>query len=250
MKPLYGVNGLVHWGQRDIEARERMQAFFAAEVARILREQNRAWDFERVEAPIMLPLALVNPNYAPADLWAFAPHDDTEARMIARPETTPSTYVWMVDRLAGHDGVRLPYCAWQAGKSFRVEQDKTLRNMRLKEFWQLEFQCAFAADTANDYHSRVLEPVRRMIAQAVALPTRVVPSDRLPDYSLATMDVEADMGDRWMEICSISKRKDFPARHRYQNKHKEWRETDILVLEIAIGLDRCVAAWNAAGEAT
>jgi len=242
MRPLYNINGLVHWSEREIKARERVVTFFADEVAAFLRGQNRAWEIERVEAPMMLPMALVNPNYAPEDLWTFVRHDENEPVLVARPETTPSTYAWMTHRLASHDGVRLPYCCWQVGKSFRVEQDKVLSHMRLKEFYQQEFQCAYSADTANDYQEKSLEPVRRMIATATGLPTRIVPSDRLPDYSLRTMDIEVDTGDRWMEVCSISKRKDFPVKNRFQNKKKEWIETDVLVLEIAIGVDRVVFA--------
>lgn len=118
--------------------------------------------------------------------------------------------------------------------------------MRLKEFWQLEFQCAYTSDTANDYHGGCLEPVRRMIGAMTRLPTRVVPSDRLPAYSQVTMDVEVDNGDKWMELASISRRKDFPQTVRVGSKGGEEREVDILVLEVAIGLDRCVHAWNQA----
>ena len=74
----------------------------------------------------------------------------------------------------------------------------------------MEFQCAYAADTANDYHAAILEPVRHMLAAVTRLPTRVVPSDRLPAYSEITMDVEVDNGDKWMEVASISRRTDFP----------------------------------------
>jgi glycyl-tRNA synthetase len=185
---------------------------------------------------------MINPNYTNDDLWVFHQHDKNESELVARPETTPSTYAWMIDQLLGHTKVKLPWCVWQSGKSFRAEQDQVLKNMRLKEFYQMEFQCAYSADTANDYHAGCLEPVRCMIGSAVGLPTRIVESDRLPSYSLTTMDIEVDTGERWMEVCSISKRIDFPIKNRYQTKTKEWKETDILVLEIAIGLDRCVNA--------
>jgi len=246
--PLYDVNGLVHWTQREIEARERMVAFLGGEVSAFLRGQNKAWDIERVEAPMMLPRAMVHPNYDASDLWVFERHDEDETPLVARPETTASTYAYMVHRLQGHNNVRLPYCCWQVGKSFRAEQDKVLSHMRLKEFYQMEFQCAFGADTMNDYHAKSLEPVRKMLASVIGLPTRIVESDRLPAYSLSTMDVEVDTGTRWMEVCSISKRTDFPIKNRFQGKDKSWKETDVLVLEIAIGLDRCVNAWTIAEE--
>lgn len=244
MLPLYNVNGLVHFSEREINARERMTQFFSEEIKAFLRGQNKAWEIERVEAPIMLPTMFVNPNYTKEDLWVFQKNNEDEVDMVARPETTSSTYAYMVHRLSSHSGINMPYCSWQLGKSFRNEQDKVLSHMRLKEFYQLEFQCAYSSDTMNDYHTNCLEPVRAMIQTAVNLPTRLVESDRLPDYSLITMDVEVDMGKRWMELCSISKRNDFPIKNKYFNKKKEEVEKDVLVLEIAIGMDRCVSAWN------
>jgi glycyl-tRNA synthetase len=248
MHPLYNVNGLVHWTQREIEQRERLIGFFAGEVQAFLLGENPAWSaIERIEAPTMMPRKLVNPNYSDDDLWAFQPHDEHEGALVARPETTASTYMWMVYQLQNHSGKRLPYACWQAGKSFRAETDHVLKHMRLKEFYQQEFQCAYSAETANDYQEKCLEPMRRAIALATGRPARIVESDRLPSYSLRTMDIEVGMGDRWMELCSISKRTDFPIRNRFQNKKKEWIETDVHVLEIAIGLDRAIAAWNYAG---
>jgi glycyl-tRNA synthetase len=46
-------------------------------------------------------------------------------------------------------------------------------------------------------------------------------------------------GDKWMEVCSISRRIDFPSKFRYQAKN-EVKEKDLMVVEIAIGLDRCI----------
>ena len=97
----------------------------------------------------------------------------------------------------------------------------------------------------NDYQEKCLIPVERMLGDVIGLPTRCVESDRLPSYSLRTMDIEVYYGDRWMEICSISKRTDFPIKFKYQTKKRETIEADVLVLEIAIGLDRVVAAWSA-----
>lgn len=74
-----------------------------------------------------------------------------------------------------------------------------------------------------------------MLMRVVGLPTRIVLSDRLPDYSIKTIDVEVWNGDKWMEICSCSLRKDFPAKPKVRGK-----EQDCLVLEIAIGIDRLI----------
>jgi glycyl-tRNA synthetase len=145
--------------------------------------------------------------------------------------------------LNSHSGHKPPICVWQAGKSFRREAEQPTKHMRLKEFYQQEFQCIYTADTKNDYHTAVLEPVRKMIAQAIPFPTRIVASDRLPAYSQITMDVEVWNNDKWMEVCSISRRTDFPDKARFVTKNGTV-EKDILVVEIAIGLDRCVYNYN------
>jgi glycyl-tRNA synthetase len=215
-------------------------------VRSFLRSVNPAWDIRRVEAPALTPRPLISDAYTNADIWAQEQLTETEAPLVLRPETTPSTYVYMQHILGNHSRTRLPLCVWQAGRSYRREQEQPTKHMRLKEFWQLEFQCAYTADSGNDYHAASLEPVRRMIAAIIPFPTRIVPSDRLPAYSQTTVDVEVDNGDKWMEVCSISRRTDFPARYRTQPKKGPAVEQDVLVLEIAIGLDRCVYNWDLA----
>ncbi|MES2721971.1 MAG: aminoacyl--tRNA ligase-related protein [Pseudomonadota bacterium] len=243
MLSLYQSNGLVHWTDREIRLRDMMQAHFAAEVSDFLTGANPAWDIRRVEAPQLTPRELVSDAYGPEDIFLVERLAEHDVQLVLRPETTPSTYAYMAHLLNSHAKVRMPLCVWQAGKSFRREQDQVSKHMRLKEFWQMEFQCAYTADTANDYHAASLEPVRRMIEAMVRLPTRVVPSDRLPAYAQVTMDVEVDNGDKWMEVCSISRRTDFPQAARFPTKGGEVREVAVLVLEIAIGLDRCVYNW-------
>ncbi len=248
MLSLYNANGLVCWTAREIRIREMMLAHFEAEVSDFLKAANPAWDVQRIEAPVLAPRALISSAYGPEDVFIqqqLSPHD---MEMVLRPETTPSTFAYMQHRLASHPPARPPFCVWQAGKSFRREQDQSPKHMRLKEFWQMEFQCAFTADTANDYHAACLEPVRRMIGAMIPLPTRIVASDRLPAYSQVTMDVEVDNGDKWMEVCSISRRTDFPQTISFPTRGGQARELDVLVLEIAIGLDRCVYNWNVAQE--
>jgi glycyl-tRNA synthetase len=243
---LFNVNSLVHWEEREINMRDHMVRFFSEEVRTFLRSVNPAWDVRRVEAPALTPRALISDAYSNADIWVQEQLSETDPPLVLRPETTPSSYVYMQHILGNHSRTRLPLCVWQAGRSYRREQEQPTKHMRLKEFWQLEFQCAYTADSGNDYHAASLEPVRRMIASLIPLPTRIVPSDRLPAYSQTTVDVEVDNGDKWMEVCSISRRTDFPERYRTQPKKGPAVEHDVLVLEIAIGLDRCVYNWNLA----
>lgn len=246
MLNLFNVNSLVHWEEREINMRDHMVRFFSDEVRSFLRSVNPAWDMRRVEAPALTPRNLVSDAYTNGDIWVQEQLSETDAPLVLRPETTPSTYIYMQHILGNHSRTRLPLCVWQAGRSYRREQEQPTKHMRLKEFWQLEFQCAYTADSGNDYHAASLEPVRRMIAALIPLPTRIVPSDRLPAYSQTTVDVEVDNGDKWMEVCSISRRTDFPERYKSHPKKGPPIEQDVLVLEIAIGLDRCVYNWNMA----
>lgn len=220
MQPVYETNGLVYWNEHEIETRDEMTRRFASGIQTMLRSINRAWLFERIEAPTLTPRGLINPNYGDADLWT-----QPESDLVLRPETTMGSYAVARARLAEKGGL-MPFCVWQAGKSYRKEQDKTLANMRLKEFYQQEFQCLYAEGTKADYQALVMEPLAEMLGDAIGKPVRVVESDRLPDYSLKTIDVEADLGDRFMEVCSVSLRTDFGE--------------GVRVLEIAIGLCRCV----------
>lgn len=257
MDSLFNVNGLMFWTEREIRLRRQFEEHFAFTMEQILLAENPAWTFIQVEAPILTPRNLLNKNYTPDDIFLvgeavlYDPPIDED--LTLRPETTPGSYTYACHLLNNHTGIKPPFVVWQTGKSFRREQDQVTKNMRLKEFYQQEFQCIYTADTMNDYHAAVLEPVRQMLGEMIGSKTRIVESDRLPSYSEITMDVEAwiadgeDMGStwhpdiegRWMELCSISRRTDFPQKATFQTK-KKVVEKDLLVLEIAIGLDRCV----------
>lgn len=249
MEAIYETNGLVFWNEREIRLRETARDFFAAGLTAALQETNPAWRMLMVESPLLTPRELLNKNYTEADIWAQAAHDDTGQALALRPETTPGTYAYMQHLLGHHTGIKPPFCVWTAGKSFRREQVQPTKHMRLKEFYQQEFQCLYTADTMNDYHSAILEPVRKMISDFIMLPTRIVESDRLPSYSQVTMDVEVDNGDKWMEVCSISRRTDFPQKLVFQTKNGTV-EKDPLVVEVAIGLDRVVYNWQEARRAS
>src|SRR5580693_8758734 len=149
MLSLYQANGLVHWTDREIRLRDMMIAHFAGEVSLFLRQVNPAWDIRRVEAPVLTPRALISGAYGPEDVFMQQRLGDHDRDLVLRPETTPSTYIYMQHLLNTHGRVRLPLCIWQAGKSFRREQDEAVKHVRRKEFWQMEFQCAYTADTAN-----------------------------------------------------------------------------------------------------
>jgi glycyl-tRNA synthetase len=226
MENLYNTNGLVFWSEEEIRLREMFKQHFVAAVSVNIKMQNRGFEVIQIEAPLLTPFELINEGYDAKDTFQIWSSEDYRTRndLVLRPETTMGTYKAIEHLLNTHNDrkIKLPLCVWQHGKSFRREQDQPTKFMRLKEFYQLEFQIAYSPTTANDYSISLIPAVQQAISEMIG-PCHTEPSDRLPNYSEATIDVVCDRNS--MEVCSISKRKDFP-----QAK----------ILEVAIGTDRCV----------
>ena len=218
MKTLYPHNGLIFWTQEEIRLRRAFEDHFASGISATLKTLNAAFEFIQVEAPQITPRELIDASYSDEDIFALG------EKLALRPETTMGSYAYARELLNPHQErkIRLPLCVWQHGKSFRQEQDKTLANMRLKEFYQLEFQIIFSKTTANDYYPALVAAVHALIAKFVGA-CHTEPSDRLPKYAEETTDVVMDWNQQ--EVCSMSRRTDFD---------------DYKVIEIAIGTDRCV----------
>jgi hypothetical protein len=144
--------------------------------------------------------------------------------LVLRPETTMGSYAYAKHLLNEHNErkVKPPLVVYQHGKSFRREQDQVAKNMRLKEFYQLEFQIIYSSTTKNDYSTSLIPAVRDAISSFIGS-CRVEASDRLPEYAEWTQDVVCELTN--MEVCSISKRLDFDG---------------MVVLEVAIGTDRLI----------
>lgn len=240
---IYNSNGLVFWTAHEIKIRRHMEDTIADEIKRVLLKVNKSWDFHQIDAPLLMPREFVNPNYTDKDIWVQEKFNE-EMELVLRPETTPSSYKYAQHILNAYETVP-PLCVYQSGKSFRREQDQVSKNMRLKEFYQMEFQCIYASDTLADYQELILEPLRSYMGSLLMMEARLVESDRLPSYSVRTMDVEVNNMDKWMEICSISKRTDFPQKIKINYVEKKSGlqksvEKDLVVMEVAIGLDRLV----------
>ena len=218
MKNLYDRNGLIFFSEEDIAIREMIVARVLMVLRTSLLRQNSAFSFHRCEAPCLMPKEMVNANYGDEDV--FGTHDD----LVLRPETTKGSYLYAMELLNTHNDIKVrpPLVVWQHGRSFRREQDQVLRNMRLKEFYQLEFQIIYSESTKNDYSPSVIEDIRSVLSEFVGT-SRIEDSDRLPSYSEWTKDVVRE--DNSMEVCSISMRKDLEG---------------FKVLEVAIGTDRMV----------
>jgi glycyl-tRNA synthetase len=218
MKTLYAKNGIMFWTEQEIQTRKMLENFFVLNVTECLKKQNRGFEVVQVEAPLLTPREFINPQYDEKDMFVL---DD----LVLRPETTMGSYVAARELLDNYRDrkFKLPLVVWQHGKSFRREQDQPSKFMRLKEFYQLEFQIMFSPDTKNDYSIALIKDVTSMIEKMIG-PCRNEPSDRIPTYAEWTKDVICSKTD--MEVCSMSKRKDFDLAS---------------VLEVAIGTDRCVS---------
>jgi glycyl-tRNA synthetase len=236
MEFIYNFNALPFLNKRDLMLKDYLVKRMEFEIQELLFSQNKSWQFVQIEAPCLIPRELVNANYTDEDIWVQEQHNHDA--IVLKPETTASSYLYM-EHLLKSQHYMPPLCVWQTSKSFRREQDQVTKHCRYKEFYQQEFQCLYTKDTKNNYQESIIEPLAKIFLDVVALPTRIVLSDRLPDYSLKTIDIEVFNNDKWMEVCSVSLRKDFTYQPMVKNQPR-----DCFVLEIAFGLERLIYNIN------
>ena len=219
---LYQTNGLLFWSEEAIQIRQMFVDRLVNAVEQSLLRMNTAFKMIQCEAPILTPNHLISSNYTEEDYFRINEH------LSLRPETTMGSYVYARHITNGYHNpkYKLPICVWQHGKSFRKEQDQSSKFMRLKEFYQLEFQILFSNSTSKDYYPEIVHDVWNELSKMLTGRVRVDKSDRLPFYSDETLDVICNTNNVDMEICSISRRKDYG--------------DSIRNIEIAVGTDRCV----------
>lgn len=225
---LYDCGGLRFWSQDEIELREMFQQRVVSVASRTLLDLNPAWRIFRVEGPVLTPDAYVSKSYTDKDVFVTN-HEIGGSRIMLRPETTASSYEW-----ARKIGGKMPLCVWQSGKSFRRElsDGATAAKLRFNEFWQLELQCIYSVGTKADYRKALIDALFTEVERFTGGTVSVVPSDRLPNYSESTLDIEVD----GREVASCSIRNDYSDETR--------------VCEIAFGLDRIVhfaSKWESRG---
>ncbi len=219
------------WTEAELEYRDDVVKHLSRTIRTALLGINKAWVFHRTEGPMLVPRSMVGSGYTDDDLWSVKA-DIAGGAATLRPETTESSY-----RAARHIiGVgsekdqqrKLPLCVWQVGKSYRRESSDGANAAKLRffEFTQAEWQCIYGLNTQADYRAVVLPEIEAKLGWLTNAETRIVPSDRLPGYSLRTDDVEVlQQSGRWTEVASISTRTDFAGAQ---------------VLEVAVGVDRVV----------
>ena len=226
-KALYGLGGLRFWSEAEIQTREHAIEVLRLSLSEAFQRLNPAWRFVRVEGPILTPRSNISDAYDESDLFALQAKLGDDAGAL-RAETTASSYLYAVHLLKSGQA-RLPLCVWQAGKSFRREINDGARasELRFNEFWQCEFQLIYASNTKSDIRNCAEIIAKLAIWSLTGIESRIVASDRVPDYSEKTNDINVYWKGKWREIASISTRTDFP-------------EKECKVIEIAVGLDRIV----------
>lgn len=230
---LSNKNGLIHWNQKEIRIREMLRDYFVDEITEALYGLNKAWTFHQCDSPIL--------NLAEDPMFRL--HMEEEGHYIIenppahpvllglRGETTKGSYEYATYLQKPPNNIKLPLCVYQYGKSFRREQDQPTKFMRLKEFYQLEFQCIYSEGTKCDYMDKMEIECERIFGGMLGkLSIYLEDAPRIPSYSSNTTDIihGTPIPGEQMELCSISQRTDYS----YGN-----------VLEIAIGMDRCVYAF-------
>lgn len=219
MKQMFG-NATVAWSEHEIVLRENLIQEIAAILRKTWYEQNRAIRFERIETPILTP----------AD--KLQGHIEAKFELLKceqgylRPETTAGIYEEFELRFPSNNQQQselikkmLPLCLWQVGLSFRDETNPdTMRasKLRLRQFYQLEFELFAAHNTGAPYIELALHNIVKRFGGEIVMPTD------LPHYSANTWDWHY----KGLEVAGCSIRKDW--------KHGK-------VFEMSFGLDRLVA---------
>jgi len=229
--------GLRTWRSNELRQRRRIADQITETAEEALKAINPSWNFEEIEAPMMMPVDRMSDAYTSDDIFLLEDAPGGNKKWAMRAETTDGTYLAAVDILRTTK-IKAPLVVWQMGKSFRRETNDgaTAAKLRFNEFTQLEIQCIYRADTSYDFVPEVREALRSVVEAITRLEARIIESDRLPSYSAETIDIECLTPEgEWREVASTSRRTDFPT----PNGHMP-----LIVFEIAFGMDRMVALAN------
>lgn len=227
------IAGLRTWRQSELRLRRRIAETLVDAATNTLQNVNRAWSFEEVESPLMMPVERMSSHYTAEDVFILQDQPGGLKQWAMRAETTDGSYL-AAAHILRTTNVKPPFCVWQTGPSFRRELNegaRALNKLRFNSFNQLEMQCILSADTALDIAPLLRDALREAVSRITGLETRLVASERLPSYSTETIDIECLHGDEWREVASTSRRTDFPQIAVYKT---------MKVVELAFGMDRLV----------
>ena len=215
MKPL--PNATIMWNEQEIEERESLVRIIPSIIKSAWTNLNSAVKMARVEMPCICNTSDFSSHISegfPVMLLHNPPHT------MLRPETTASTIAALKIMYPNPNQIakQLPLCLWQVGKSFRNEENSgTMRStkLRLREFYQIEFQLFAQDGTKADYIGFAIDALCKRFGGE-----KILVGDP-PHYSESTIDWDLDN----IEVASCSVRKDWDGG---------------MLFEVSIGLDRLV----------
>lgn len=219
------ITSIPFWNEKQIRHRNYIIDKLYEVVSTTLKEMNKAWDFHQIEGSILTPHINLSGEYT-SDEIVTTNINKADQEWYLRPETTPSSYQYLNSlNLNKKD---YPICIWQHGKSFRMEKSDgaSASKLRFNEFNQLEFQCVYHKNTGVNYLEKLIPFLIEEIKLLTNQNTRTINSERLPNYSMVTTDIECIWGGKWKEVASLSLRKDY--------------DLDYINMELAFGLDRLI----------
>lgn len=237
-------NGFPYWTEHEIETRDRfiiankiaMQSMFST----IFRNPVA---MKRIEGPVIMPEAWLSPRYTGREEEVY----DLESPYgsILRPETTPVTFEYIRQLMRHPSLLQTPFCIWQAGLSFRRELNAPESDVRLKQFYQQEFQIVMERSRVGEIRidHRVVELLTHHFCNLLGTTTQWIKPTVTPRYADDAIDIEAydPCTNRYVEIVSITIRNDLDVLiPSMPDPPVPLEQLQAVVLEIAIGLDRLV----------
>lgn len=226
--------------RRRLLLRDFLVEAIALDLYEAAKDINRAWEFVQIESPSLVDRALVSKEYSETDFFAVGEN------LALKPETTFASYEYLDDLLTSNPSrYKLPLCIYQLSKSYRNEQDKTNKHLRLREFYQLEFQFIYSDSSKADYVSHFRKSAEEAISRHFRhTKIRSIPSDRLPSYSRSTQDIEIALDSNWNTVPATDNNAD----HYWMEVASMSDRDDCIIpntrnIEIAIGLDRLVSLY-------
>jgi hypothetical protein len=204
-----------------------------------LKSLNPAIQAIRVETPTLLTADAVKEHRAIGfDLCDMQAHDQL---LTLRPETTWGT-LKAFEVLYPEASVRkkrMPIVIWQSGKVYRNEQIRPHKEIRFREFYQIEFQLIVSDTSKADYFGTLESEAEFAIRDLCGSAYReIVPLDQLAHYSRRTSDMmvpiqqdpetKLKIKPNAIEVGAISERTDL-------------KDQGIIVYEASFGLDRLTA---------
>jgi hypothetical protein len=207
------------WSEQEIVYRENLIREIPIVLKKSWCELNPIIQFERCETPILVPASYLDSHISKGFELINTDNDNG----YLRPETTIGTITAFNDKFPIESQMkkRLPYCMWQVGCSFRNEKNADgfrATKLRLKQFYQIEFQLFASSGTHADYLNTALDALIKNYGGEKV----ILEESDLPHYSSKTIDWEIN----GIEVASCSQRMD------WQNG---------IIYEVAIGLDRLVS---------